>query len=155
MSLHGGYGQVAWGRSSYGSPSPSVIPQIEPRFNYSNPRDESSNVNKYSKAIFEVYYYETTYPPPMVHAHWGIVPKIKVEVSLDAGATYVTLFDPVTMVGDLPGYTVMAGYKGGQRIRIVVTKVAGWPSEGTVIFRYTGPDEFGQDATKNPAVVWR
>jgi hypothetical protein len=153
-SLYGGYGQAAHGRSQYGSPSPSNVLVIEPRFNISKPVDGARNVNPAVWATFDVYYYTCSYPKPVEHAHWGLVPTIKVELSLDGGQNYLTVFDPETMVADAPGYTTRVRYRGGQRIWAIIKKLTGWPLQGEVKIRYTGPDEYGQAATKEVPIHW-
>ena len=153
-SLYGGYGQAAHGRSQYGSPNPSNVPVIEPRFNTSSPTDGELNVDSVRWATFDVYYYASSYPAPIEHAHWGFVPKVKVELSLDNGLSYATVFDPENMVTDFPGYEVRVRYRGGQRIWAIIRKLTGWPLQGEVILRYTGPDEFGKAASKEVPIHW-
>ena len=153
-SLYGGYGQQALGRSQYGAIGPAVEPVVEPRFNMSVPEDEASGVAQNRWVVFEVYYYLTSYPGAVQHAHWGLCPAVKLEVSLDGGLNFVTVFDPENMATDAPGYTARVRVKSGQIIWGIIQKNTGWPSGREIVCRYTGPDEFGQEATKEVPVRW-
>lgn len=153
-SLYGGNGQAAHGRSQFGSPGPSNVPIIEPRFNESVPTDGAHNVARDRWITFDVYYYASSYPPPIEHPYCGFVPKVKIELSLDSGANFVVVFDPENMTTDAAGYTTRCRYKGGQQVWALISKVTGWPAEGEVVIRYTGPDEFGQAASKTVPLRW-
>jgi hypothetical protein len=156
--LYGGYGQSAYGRLQYGSPAPHSVPVVEPRFSFSNPRDGARNqpVNRWAR--FEVYYYTTSPPKVVDHPHWGTVPSVLIEVSLDGGDSFVPIFDASVEDPSTPPYSdyeVRVRRVSGQRVWVIVRRVGGWPIQSKVRFRYTGPDEFGQPATKEVPVKWR
>jgi len=147
--LYGGYGQHAFGRAQYGA----ATSEIEPRFSYSNPVDGAENIPQGQFVTFETYYY-SSHPDIIDHAHWGLCPNIKLEVSVDGGSNFETIFDPENMLDDAPGYTVRVRVKDGQTVWGLIESNTGWPFLQEVIFRYTGMDEFGNESTKETPVYW-
>jgi len=143
MGVKGGYGIAAAGRSEFGN-AESVI---EARFSASRPPDRSVNNRQ------DVWLRFTTY----CYSSWIATDDILVEISENNGLTYNLAFDGVAF---LPPYDVYLGNPSrsfrpdGQQIVFLFFKNGLWPTNQTVKIRFTGTDEFGQQATKETPVIW-
>jgi uncharacterized membrane-anchored protein len=130
----GGYGQIAWGRHQYGAAGSNV----NPRYWYSNPKDNAQHVNPNRWIVFTTYCYSSCN---------DLINGVKVEVSEDEGVTYSEAVSP--------RYDTIIRLHSGQTYWVKIRKTVGqWPSLTYIYVRYTGMDEFGNVATKELPVVW-
>lgn len=136
--LWGGFGIAAFGRSEYGNSKSDV----EPRYSASMPYDGERNVPLETPIKFEVYGFSSVVD----------IQNIRLEISEDSGITYNPAFD---------GTVFQAPYTGkfrrpeGQRLWIYIVKTGLWPIRSRIWVRFTGPDEYGQEATRAiPVVKW-
>ena len=136
-SLRGGYGLAPYGRNNFGSAEST----FEPRFYTSMPKDEAHNVSVETWIRFTIYH---------ATGHTDL-DSVGVEISEDGGSSFAPA---------LSGQSFSAPYSGrlrrrdGQTIIVYIVKDTDWPKGREIIVRYTGPNEFGQTASKEMPVVW-
>lgn len=135
----GGNGISPYGRAAYGN----VKSDIEPRFFSSIPLDNQTSVHGATILYFTTYCFSS----------WIEDRTMRVEISEDGGVTYNTIY-----------YTAFAPpYNGlhskwyrldSHQIRFVIEKNGKWNANSQIVIRFTGTDEFGQEATKTIPVTW-
>lgn len=135
--LRGGYGISALGRSEYGN----AKSDIEPRFSASIPLDGQLRVPVNQVVKFEVYGYSSVID----------IPNIRLEISENGGASYSPAFDGTNF---LSPYTGKIRRPDGQRLWIYISKTGNWSIRAEIIIRFTGTDEYGQEATRTVPVKW-
>lgn len=140
MGVKGGYGVSALGRSEFGH-AESVI---EARFSTSQPVDKSRNNSIYAWIRFVTYCYSS----------WISVDDVLIEISEDNGASYSVAFDGTAFISPYNGANSRYFRPDGQRLVFLITKNGVWVRGTTVKIRFTGPDEYGQPATKEIPVYW-
>lgn len=133
--IAGGWGQAAWGQHEWGN-AQSVI---EPRFNFSDPRDGKHNVSREVWLEYEMYYYSSF--PAQTLANPGVF-----EVSEDGGGTFNS--------AELAPYALTMRFLGGHKVWLKLVKTGLWAPSAEVVVRTTLPDEFGQAITKELPVRW-
>jgi len=133
----GGYGFTAHGRNQYGN----ARSDIEPRFSTSFPADNLRNVplNQYIK--FEVYCFSS----------YIAFENTTIEISTNGGSSFVTAYDGSTFLAPFSGRIQRPD---GQRIWIYIFNSVLWPIQEEIIVRFSGYDEFNQEATKEIPVKW-
>ncbi len=140
VDYRGGYGITGWGRFEYGN----AKSDIEARYLDSVPFDHQTDVST------EVLVHFTTY----CFSSWIDISTIRVDVSEDDGVVFVPCFDGTVFVAPYDGAASKILRPNSQEIKIFVQKTARWTASTRVVFRFTGRDEFGQDATKDIPIVW-
>lgn len=138
--VRGGFGFSPFGHSELGNPKSD----IEPRFYTSRPVDNSVNNPTNVWLSFVTYCYSS----------WIELENIQVEISEDNGATYTVAFDGTVFQAPYNGANSKVRRPDSHSIKFWVDKAGLWPSNETVVIRFTGPDEFGNIATKETPVVW-
>jgi hypothetical protein len=133
----GAWGLVPYGRSQYGSKASDV----EPRFETSIPNDGQHNVPVTQALKFTTYCFSS----------FVEIENIRLEISEDGGGTYAPAFDGISFV---PPYSGRVRRPDGQRITFYIVKASDWPPHEHVLIRFSGADEFEQEATKVPTVKW-
>ncbi len=133
----GGYGFTTHGHSQYGN----ARSDIEPRFSFSSPPDNLRNVSIISPIKFEVYCYSS----------YIDMADMLIEISEDGGTTYATAYDGSTFLAPFSGRIQRPD---GSRIWIYIFNSAPWPPQEEMVVRFSGYDEFNQEATKEIPVEW-
>lgn len=144
--MSGGWGFTAYGRDQYGNVnrddySPPVPYNIEPRFSLSVPVDNATNVALTQALKFEVYSFRS----------YIDLSNIAVTISEDGGTTYATAYIYPTSYAP---YSVRFARPDGQRLWVYVTKSTNWSYQKEIVIRFTGHDEFNQQASKTTPVKW-
>jgi len=137
MGYRGGYGLDAYGRHQYGNAASAV----EPRFESSTPNDGQHNVLVTQALKFTTYCFSS----------FVEIPNIRVQVSEDGGGTFVLAFDGSAF---LPPYAGRMCRADGQRIVCYLRKMGNWPPNKKIVVRFSGADEFGQEASKVSPRKW-
>lgn len=140
MAYTGGYGIVPYGHSEYGQPKSD----IEARFCWSKPPDNSFNILNYVWLAFTTYCYSS----------WIEFEDITVEISEDDGVTYNPAYNGAIFSPPYDGVNSKVRRPDGQSIKFWIQKTTLWPPHETIHIRLTGTDEFGQLATKVDPVYW-
>lgn len=130
----------ATGRSICGG----VSCDIEPRFESSYPFDKSKNNPRDVLLKFTTYCYESFVRPE----------DCVVEISEDAGATFVVAYDGSVFQAPYDGVQSKFRRYDSQRIVFFIHKTTTWPLKGLVIIRLTAYDEYGNVSTKVDPVTW-
>lgn len=121
---------------------------IEPRFVFSRPVDRASNVPLAQVLKFTTYCFSS----------WIEVATSVVEISEDGGLTFNYVFNgfvnPLVFYPPYDGAQSKVRRPQGHELTFYIHKTSNWPIAQKCYVRYTGNDEFGQQATKTSAVVW-
>ncbi len=140
----GGFGIIPFGRSQFGH----GFPDIEPRFLSSRPLDKSINVSQDATLKFTTYCFSS----------WIDVdeplPGVQVEISEDAGNTFVPAYASGAFVAPYDGVNSKVRRTEGHELTFYIQKTADWPLSTAVMIRYTGVDNYGQVSSKEAPVVW-
>lgn len=136
-SIRGGYGLAPHGRTNFGSAESSY----EPRFFTSKPSDYAGAVPTDEWVRFTIYH--TT--------GFVALENVKIEISEDGGNNFSLAVE--NLVFSAP-YSGRLRRKDGQTVIVYLQKASEWPIGSEIIFRYTGPNEFGQEASKDVPVKW-
>jgi hypothetical protein len=143
-SLTGGCGIDPCGQCECGTPKSD----IEPRFVFSRPLDGQRNVPLTQVLKFTTYCYSS----------WIEIPDSVVEISEDGGLTFEIAFngfvDPDSFYAPYDGPHSKVRRTQGHELTFYIQKNGNWPIAQKCYVRYTGNDEFGQQATKTNALVW-
>lgn len=139
VRYNGGLGISPCGRTECGN-AQSVI---EPRFLDSVPQDQQRNVDVEQQLKFITYCFSS----------WIDIPDITVEISEDSGGSWLVAFDGTSFVSPYDGANSKIR-REGHAINFYIHKTDVWPEGQKVLIRFSGADEFGQDATKETPVVW-
>jgi len=140
MGTSGGYGIAAYGRSQFGH----AASEYEARFAASQPVDASTNNPN------DVWIRFTTY----CYSGWVDVQDVLIEISENGGSSYSLAFDGTSFLAPYDGLASKHFRPDGQTLVFMIGKTDVWPLGATVRIRFTGPDEFGQPASKNIPVLW-
>lgn len=140
MVFHrGGYGISPYGRASYGNNKSD----IEPRFLASIPIDHQTGVHAATVIRFSTYCYSS----------WIDERTVKVEISEDDGGSYAlayrTAFAPL-----YDGLHSKLYRADSHTLVFTIHKNENWRAGARIVIRFTGIDEFGQEATKVIPVTW-
>ena len=135
----GGLGISPCGRTECGN-AESVI---EPRFLTSTPPDQQPNVPRNTQLRFVTYCFSS----------WIDIADVTIELSEDAGGSWVPAFDGVNFISPYNGANSKV-LRDEHSLIFYFQKTALWPEDQKVIVKFSGIDEFGQYATKEPPVVW-
>jgi hypothetical protein len=133
----GGYGFTAYGRNQYGNARSTV----EPRFSESLPPDNLRNVPTNQILKFEVYCFSS----------YIDLNNIVIEISENGGSSFVVAYDGSSFLAPFSGRLQRPD---GQRIWIYIVNAVLWPIQEEIIVRFSGYDEFDQEATKEIPVKW-
>lgn len=136
-SIRGGYGNAPHGRTNFGSAEST----FEPRFFTSKPTDLAVRTPTDEWVRFTIYH--TT-------GHVAL-DNVKIEISENGGGTYTLAVENQVFIAPFSG---RVRRKDGQTIIVFIEKDSPWASGSEIIIRYTGPNEFGQVASKDLPVVW-
>jgi len=136
----GGLGIIPFGQSQFGHGDPKT----EPRFLTSRPLDKSVNVPTDVTLKFTTYCFTS----------WIDFPGTQVEISEDGGGTYNLAYDGSAFVAPYDGVNSKVRRTEGHALTFYIQKTLPWPVATKVVIRYTGPDNYGQIATKEIPVVW-
>lgn len=136
----GGYGIAPYGQTEYGGPKSD----IEARFHTSRPHDKALNVPVNEWLTFTTYCYSS----------WIDIEDILLEISEDNGVSYSLAFDGTVFLPPYGGAHSKVRRTDGHTIKFWIEKVGDWPVSETVKIRFTGADEYGQQASKEIPVVW-
>jgi len=143
-SIIGGCGIDPCGQCECGTPKSD----IEPRFLFSRPLDGQKNVPVLQVLKFITYCYSS----------WIDTTTAVVEISEDGGLTFDIAFngfvDPEVFVAPYNGTYSKVRRTQGHELTFYIQKTAPWPIATKCYVRFTGNDEFGQQATKTNALVW-
>jgi hypothetical protein len=88
------------------------------------------------------------------YSSWTDIADISIEISEDEGLSFSPAFDGSAFVAPYDGTNSKIARIGGHTLAIYIQKTADWPIGTKVVIRYTGLDEYGQDATRAVPVVW-
>jgi len=142
--MAGGCGIDPCGQCECGTPKSD----IEPRFLFSRPLDGQKNVSLTQVLKFITYCYSS----------WISEEVSVVEISVDGGLTFDLAYN-----GFVETEAFYPPYDGslskvrrtqGHELTFYIQSTVPWPTAQKVYVRYTGHDEFGQQATKTNALVW-
>ncbi len=139
MAKAGGFGQDPLGQHEAGAGQST----IEPRFNFSLPRDEQRGVARTQGIEFTVYYFSSfpnMYDPLVTTEPF-------VQISEDGGTTY----------NDASAAPYTLTYRlglGGHTAWYKIIKDGLWPVRGEIKIKNTLPDEFEQAITKAAPLRW-
>jgi hypothetical protein len=140
MTIPGGYGITAHGRSEYGN----AKSDIEPRFYASVPVDHQTNVSVNKVIKFETYGFSS----------WIDIADVLVEISEDDGISYLPAFQYEAFQFPYANNNSRYFRPDGQRLTFMFHKMGRWNSGTRIVIRFTGKDEFGQYASKTIPVTW-
>ena len=142
--LVGGCGIDPCGQCECGTPKSD----IEPRFLISRPLDRQRNVPLTQVLKFTTYCFSS----------WIDLATVAVQISEDAGVTYDFAFngfvDTSLFFSPYDGSLSKVRRTQGHELTFYIQKTSNWPIAKRCYVRFTGNDEFGQQATKVNPVVW-
>jgi hypothetical protein len=140
----GGCGIDPCGQCECGTPKSD----IEPRFLFSRPLDGQKNVPVTQVLKFITYCYSS----------WIEESVSVVEISVDGGLTFDLAYNGFVSTDAF--YPPYDGARSkvrrtqGHELTFYIQNTIAWPIAKKVYVRFTGHDEFGQQATKTSALVW-
>jgi hypothetical protein len=88
------------------------------------------------------------------YTSWTDIADITVEISEDAGVTFGPAFNGSAFVAPYDGANSKILRYDGHTLALYIQKTANWPLGEKVVIRYTGLDEYGNDATRVSPVIW-
>jgi hypothetical protein len=138
---HGGFGILPCGRSECGNAKSDV----EPRYNVnlSTPQDGQIEVPTDAALRFTTYCFSS----------WVDIADVRVHITEDEGDTWILAFDGSDFHAPYDGLNSKIA-RSGHELIVYIQKTVSWPPQKRIMVKFTGVDEFGQGATKNPPVVW-
>lgn len=139
-TIPGGCGIDACGRSECGN----AKSDIEPRFSFSRPLDQSKNNPRDVFLKFDTYCFSS----------WMEIVPTTVEISENSGVLFNPAFDGTNFIFPYNGPNSKVRRPDSQLLSFWIEKVGTWPPAAKIIIRLNGKDEFGQDATKALPVIW-
>jgi len=135
----GGLGISPCGRTECGN-AQSVI---EPRFLTSVPADKQLTAPLNSELRFVTYCFSS----------WIDIADITIEISEDDEVTWLPAFDGENFISPYSGPHSKV-LRDGHSVIFYIQKLAPWPVNQRVVVRFSGSDEFNQQASKEAPVVW-
>lgn len=136
----GGFGITPWGQCEWGNSKSD----LEARFEESFPVDGQANVDTLEWTRFTVYTYSS----------WLDEKAVKIEISEDSGETYTVAYEDGVFKPPYDEASNRVRRPDGHRLSFWIRKTDAWVNRSKIILRFTGSDEFGQEATKVIPVVW-